>query len=522
MENEKREIYDRLNKEVNIKDLDIIQTINDMGILIDTSLDLKEVKGLKSAINNLEKILILPISRQQESIIYYYLGNAWSSLRIITKEGKDDEWAWEQNEVENEFRYYRLALRDKESIQISKERFLPLYTNLGNSLQNLGRFICANYYYNEALKLDPEFGVALGNKGYNLYLYAYSFRQTHKEQSGILYKYAIKLLDKATKCKMHDGADNYFLNIIEHIKSQLKSEYLKQPISLSSQGSIFEETERIYRAWCLENSLFLNPLNDLGNFEAAAKDILSCPRIIVRITEGPYYHGIFNQLKQEYCSARYILYEGLNNKNIHFSDKNVTIVDTLDCSVYSLNIEKVKLSFRTAYSLLDKMAFFLNHYFNLKINDKKVSFRTLWYKKNKQVLREEFIDKHNLPLRGLFWLSKDIHENIKGLDTALDPEARKLREIRHHIEHKYLKVHGELWSGNNDKTSSGIKDTLAYSLYRADFEKQTLNLFRIIRSAIIYLTLSIEIEERIKKTKRKPEEKIVSNILRDIPDEWKE
>ncbi len=72
--------------------------------------------------------------------------------------------------------------------------------------------------------------------------------------------------------------------------------------------------------------------------------------------------GFFNQMKQEYASARWLLYEGLQEDRVHFSDHDVRLCNTLDYSCHSLTVEKTKIAFRMAYSLFDKIAFFLNGY----------------------------------------------------------------------------------------------------------------------------------------------------------------
>src|SRR5207245_1998729 len=88
--------------------------------------------------------------------------------------------------------------------------------------------------------------------------------------------------------------------------------------------------------------------------------------------------GFFNQIKQEFVSARYLYYEGLRSKGPHFSDRDVLLYNTLDYPVYSLATEKLRAAFRLAYSLFDKISFFLNHYLQLGHNPNKVSFRGVW------------------------------------------------------------------------------------------------------------------------------------------------
>ena len=44
--------------------------------------------------------------------------------------------------------------------------------------------------------------------------------------------------------------------------------------------------------------------------------------------------------EQEYASARWLLFDGLHNDDVHFSDRNVAIANTLDYSAFGLAIEK--------------------------------------------------------------------------------------------------------------------------------------------------------------------------------------
>ena len=118
-----------------------------------------------------------------------------------------------------------------------------------------------------------------------------------------------------------------------------------------------------YRQWCLQHRLFLNPLNDLGNLPIAARDTLGMPAIVVHLDEGPSALGFFNQIKQEYVTARYLFYEAARPTSAHFSDKEVSLTDTLDYPAYGLGVERVRVAFRLAYSLFDKIAFYLNYYF---------------------------------------------------------------------------------------------------------------------------------------------------------------
>ncbi len=286
------------------------------------------------------------------------------------------------------------------------------------------------------------------------------------------------------------------------------------------------ERERRYRRWCLDNTLFLNPLNDLGSHSIAARDVLSTPSIVVKLGEGPYYQGFYNQMKQEYVSARWLFYEATNSTKPHFSDRGVLLMNTLDYPAYSLAVEKAKSAFRTTFSVLDKIAFFINKYFALSIRENEVAFRRIWYisQRRDKGLKPLFRKNENLPLRGLFWLSKDLYENRPGFRDALDPDAQDLTSIRNHGEHMYLKLHDGMWRGPasiRDPSNRGLADTLAHSMYRVDFEQKTLRLLKLVRAAMIYLSLAVRREEGHRAERRGPDKIIPPMGLDTIDDDWK-
>ena len=212
--------------------------------------------------------------------------------------------------------------------------------------------------------------------------------------------------------------------------------------------------------------------------------------------KAPHYQGFYNQMKQEFVSARWLYYEGITARKPHFSDKDVTLYNTLDYPCYSLAVEKVKVAFHMAYSLLDKIAFFLNHYLALGIHQNRVYFKSFWYsaENRRQGLRSVFVKCPNWPLRGLFWLSKDLFEDKSGFRECLEPDAQELDTIRNHAEHKYVKLHDGMWRGKDPADDPLLRlstDVLAASLYRNDFESKALRLLKMARAALIYLSLGI-------------------------------
>ena len=72
--------------------------------------------------------------------------------------------------------HLRTALQKIKGAGLKSERekllFCQINTNLGNHLSHLGRIVEAIEYWNESIKLIPNFGMALGNLGYGLIQYS--------------------------------------------------------------------------------------------------------------------------------------------------------------------------------------------------------------------------------------------------------------------------------------------------------------------------------------------------------------
>lgn len=498
--------------------------LDHISLLTDLSWDLREPEGLERAIQLGEELRRQALSPSQLATSHYVSANAWASLRALRVSQSADHWEWEQPETEKEIIHLRHALQGEEDPGLPRQRLCQILTNLANALDRVGRFVEALEYWDRALALQPSFAMALGNKGIALTHYALALYD--EGHACLLLKRAHAHLVAALNRELHAEPRAGFEAKRSWIESVLSSECVAETVDIDrfSLGSCRQEVR--YRRWCLSRRLFLNPLNDLGPHSIAARDVLTSPSIAVGLREGPYYHGFFNQMKQEFVSARYLYYEAAEARVVHFSDRDVLLYNTLDYPAYSLSVEKAKAAFRMVYSLLDKMAFFLNHYLSLAIPDRRVTFRALWYEgeQRRKGVRTDLEGRDNWPLRGLFWLSKDLFEARHGFRECLEPDARDLQEVRNHLEHKYLKLHEDPWPGPpdpSDEAAAALADTLAFSLRRADFEAKVLRLLKAARAALIYLSLAVHREEQFRASQR-PAQAIVPPLALQLwEDDWK-
>jgi tetratricopeptide (TPR) repeat protein len=510
--------YRKLMRRKTVKRIPIERGLNHVGNLIDTAFDVKQRDGLLHALRLGDELLQRRLTPKQTVILHYFLGNAWSNLRSVDKKGTPESWNWEQPEIEQEVTNFRLALNNPQFESCHEYRRCQILTNLGNLMNHVGRFVEAQEYLNKALKIIPTFGMGLASRGATLSDYARSIPRRHD---------AIMILDESERM-LTDALDSQMIHSAarEHYVEKLRIVQTLQERNRKGQhrfnfhkslGASKEESE--YRIWCLRQTLFLNYLNDITDETFAAGDNVILPSLTRQIGEGLHFEGLYNQLKQEFVSARYLYFEATNNMSVHFSDKRVVLYDTMDCPSHSLAIEKVKTAYRVAYSLFDKIAFFLNVYLELGIDERLVTFRTLWYadRQKKRGLRPEFTQRKNWPLRGLFWLSKDIFEDEPGFRAAIEPDAQELKSIRDHIEHKYLKV---LEFGDPPFLSDSLRDQLALTVSRQDLYRKTLHVLKVARAALIYLSVAVQWEETERSASR-VDRRIVELPLQLLKDERK-
>lgn len=488
-----------------------------LGRAVDTAYNARRL----DALSHIARVLAPSIQRvgirsDVASTLDYFLANTWNGIKFLSSPHGD--WDWEAEAIEQETIYLRRAAAIDGLLEQPVTRVCQIHTNLANCYSTTGRMVDAIREWDKALIIEPRFGMARANRAVGLSAYARTLYD--RGQCVAVAREAWRQLDPEELEALEPGSESYFSQMRSEIESAIPQKILNEPFNLD--GFTLGETahERAYRRWCLKHRLFLNPLNELGPLSIAARDVLTCPSIIVLAGEGPRFHDFMNQIKQEYCSARWLVYDATQQHGPHFSDRDVLLCNTLDFPSYGLWTEQLKLGFRSLYSLFDKIAFFLNAYLELGIHERAVSIKSLWYlnQQRKKGIRSEFASRENWPLRGLYWLAKDLFEDSPGFRDAMDPIARSLSDTRNHLEHKYLKLHSELWGGPG---SSIFNDGLSESLAHDKFEVITMRLLEMTRAAIIYLVLGVHREERIKEKERGPDAITASIVLDNWEDDWK-
>lgn len=475
---------------------DSAEIYRDLAKFIDAAADAGDEALLLDALD-LSKHIEPLCDDAYASLVRYARSNGWDALRHIRRTPQN-VWSWEQPELVQQIYWLRASVQHTGHAQLPRQYRAKIRCNLGNALSGAGRFVEALAEWRIALTEQPTLGMAHGNMGKGLVTYANALYD--EGHAVLLLQHARRELHAALAGGIgRDGATyaaalDHFASMWQSVDAELRALGLAE-CELADYSLGRSKRERAYREWALGLRLFLNPLNDLLTESVAAQDVLMLPPHQVG-SAGITFLAFYNQLKQEYAFARWNLFEGTHSQPPHPADRRVSLAFNSDFALYSMSVEQVKIAYRCAYSLFDKIAYFINDYWKLGIPERSVSFRSVWVesvKGNPQPpVRAVLESSENLPLRGLFWLSKDLFD-AKQKDVAL-PEARDLDALRNHLEHKNVKVVDSLALCG---TPTGpFVDRLAHQIVREDLEQKTLRLLQLARAALIYLSLAMEVEER--------------------------
>lgn len=488
----------------------------------DNALDEQNIDELKLTIDEaLQVLATMSLNSISNASLFYSIATTYSDLEMYSEDYQNEDT---QEKILFYFRKSLDAIHEFGKLDNANPYYLglqlELYTNYANSLNRLGRTVEAIRYYHKALDINPSFGMAVGNCGIAYITYAnIVYDPSHRD---ILHHFAYNQLrfTLSEKEQLHSQAIEYFTYYVSIYDKDYKKEVLEKELNFDMYSLGDTENEIEYRTWVLHKHLYLNPLNDLQITDSfIATDILHLPNMRMKVSDGLNYkyHDMFNVLKQEYISARFNFFECTQlTTEVHFADKETHLINTLDYTSFSLRLEKLKLSYRSLYSLFDKVAYFLNDYFDLGIKERDINFRSIW--KSEKKGKYGYTYRNTLPylknhsLKAIYWLFKDL---FVKLYSSPSPHAKELNMLRNALEHKYVKVYSSIFYEKENRTNQSN----SFEITEEALEEYTLQLLEMVRELLIYLSLSIHINEQ--QSILDKEEFCPPINLYELDDEWK-
>ena len=432
-------------------------------------------------------------------LLDYYTANAWISRRHEKKPAASRQGAhWEEPEIEQAIFHLQKAVNDPAFPFLDELLRCKILTGLGNQLAFMGHFISALTYWDRAIDIDPAFGMALGNRGKGIAEYAELIADDDKKPVflGIALDNLLASTNETARYFGDGQGREYFRAEQEKIEALLYDP--NDPASLACATSTKRRKagkDKKERKWALTHKLYLNPVNDLCRTQAAAYDLMEQPETVpssLRMT--PQAFRFLSQIRLEYIAARQLACDSIHAKAIRKVKKNSLPNTENEPLAYSLAMESLKLAYRSAYSLLPKIAHVIRIYFRLKLAESKTGLKNVWYRDGNPAngLDRIFTRSDNWLMRSLFWLSKELPSERQL--PSIDAGSYRLKTIADELENRYLRV------VEREPADDAIVDN---SITRDELEKATTDVLSLVRNAIVYLTLALHIEEKKRRQAEK-------------------
>ena len=323
---------------------------NDLAHAIDAASDSRDEEALRLLGKECEDRLDGATGDERVRLLYFQ-SNTHSA--IVSSQAGDTArvWDWEQPDAVQNALLLRRAIAEPAFGTIDRILTCQIRTNLANRLYSLGRPVAANEQWLKALAIEPRFAKALINRAKATASYAGAVYDRGHEIW--LLSLARSLLDSA----LHESAywesgdrDLFapaFSEERDRIQAYLTEAGLDESFDLNQWGLGATQEEREYRRWCLQERLFLNPLNDAYTDTVSATDVLHLPDHTYKIEEPARFPGYYNLLKQEYVSARYRLYRTIHQHEPDFLMSEVLMLDSGEGQALGHYCEDLKSAFRS-------------------------------------------------------------------------------------------------------------------------------------------------------------------------------
>lgn len=459
---------------------------NKLGFLVDIGFGLNDQNIVQEGLAVGEQNLKNQKDVKVQLNIHYNLANGYSSLYGLIERTNGFKAIPQSNNLQNAKVHFREALKLCDEINCDfKKRIL---VNYGNCLDYLGRGAEALNVYDNAIKIDKNFSMAIGNKAKALRFFA-DISGQYREAIYIEAYQAIKsIVDKPDLIAIGGlGAKKSFEYELQRIESLFKDKNdLTKKLEHPKYSTVkLSEFEKFYLNFCVKEKLFLNFHIHDDQCESAITDPIFIT-LITKIEDNDTFYQLakyINQIKEDYAVARLLLVQSqFKRKDFDSISKRTTFVNTLDYSQFNLYFGLLKSAFKEAYNILDKISVFINDYYKLDLSENKIYFTSIWYCNNCKKIRDEILKSENISLYALY----DIYQDFKS------GHYEKIRNIRNASIHRKLVIFDSMLIDRNNRDD---KHNIEYETML----KETIDLLKLTKSAIIYLINFVNIEENKKR-----------------------
>lgn len=451
------------------------------GVMIDLGTASRDEGMIIRGTNYTEYALAQAQSPEERVLWLYNAANGHSALWIIRRQRCFGTGVIDTSHISAKA-FYREAIILLDTLpglappELRKE----LLVNYANTLDSVGRSVEAFAFYDRALSIDPTMGMALGNKAITLHSLA-GLAHGHTHQFMLT---ARELFTQAIQRPLFEPVRSTFREHLSAIDEFIGRHNEFKPVSQ------FDKTDhgpfhQFLREFCARHGLYLTPTTVLSKPEwAVYGDPLYITHMQAALDDDTKFDRcitFLNQIKQDYVLARYFLVQSqYRTEVIDTIDQEVVLYYPLDYSLHSAYIQLLKVAFRLAIDVLDKIALFIRDYFKVKsISEERVNFRSIWTDASlSSTLRPELASKQNWFLLCMFDLALDLR---KGGAYEWMYQQRNI------LTHRFL----------------GLHEIVVPSQREGDIPREHVDKFildciaamQVARAAVMYLILAVDFEE---------------------------
>lgn len=435
-------------------------------------------EGLEIFTKNKEDILTI----MSESSYYYNLANGMGAVVDVNLVGNPNINDFiKLNEVKNN--YWKAYKFSREEGDVKPE----LMVNLANVLKQQYRIAESMDYYDQAISIDDSIPQAWVNRSEALELL-----------NDISTTYTIKMINEVIRG--YENAINTGACIPSWIETyQRKIKYNKTALDeLNGSDGVHENTamdEKLthdeyealskYQKWCIDYNLMLSDHSMYCNCYASSKDNIT----IATSREGVYGNFIvpmemvLNRLKAEYSLARKMFFEYKDGGEFFDDNSEAYYSELYNGEILFENVEKLRISFKLCFGILDKIAVALCKLFDLKPDRGQIYFHNFWQVRDEK-RKIKLNEINNKGLFGLFSIAMDLNDN--------NGELAFFRGWRNDLEHKLLVIY-EKGMLTDLYDSYKFFDDVKF-IEKEEFEQHLLQLMKLVKSAIFLFVFTMRIE----------------------------
>ncbi len=413
--------------------------------------------------------------------LYYDVATGYQELYDLRLRGDGDNIFDCEDSIKQGFKYAQKASASDPRVLI----------NLGNLYDAVGRPVEAIDCYEQALRRNENFGMAMGNKAIAMetlapitcYSIMYRVYAHQLYQSAFTHKQSIIDVSSPESLETFQNRDKEIVRrFTESGNAKLLDKDLRHEHYDESSLSDFV---KFYTDFCIRNDLYLN-LHIIDKTASASIGDAIVPQLITRTRDGDdrqYVHDIIfrlNEITEAYMIARMSLVQSqYTDPDFSAISNQTTLVNLLDNSVSNIYVGYLKSAYKEAFSALDKIAVLVNHYLDLGLPEDRCYYRNVWYEHdaNGETLDPPVITSkvkaQGFRLFGLYLLCQELC-------------GSKYSHIRNALTHRYLRVY---------RAAKGPKGTYMFE----DLTQTTVDALYKIKCAIMYASLFIESKEGAKR-----------------------